>query len=167
MKSREAGKQFLLNVAQYLPVYSPALRQLFLDYEVFFTKKAVVVLPDPVDYTSTFSQVPELSIRRTGIFLLPNINGLSMNIRLQNGKTATLSFSQALKLIQNNLRLPFLPVVKRGDLRDYNQALPCLQLNALVPHKATTMSQFTRNDLTRSIQERLGHLQASAHLITI
>lgn len=166
MKSREAGKQFLLNVSQYLPVYSPALRQLFLEYDVYFTKKAVVVLPDPIDYTATFSHVPEPSIRTTGIFLLPNANGLSMSIRLKSGKRVSLTFPQALKLIQNNLRVPFLPVVKRGDLRDFNQRLPCLQLNALVLNKATTMSQFTRNDLTQSIQEGIGELQANAHLIT-
>ena len=31
---------------------------------------------------------------------------------------------------------PFLPVIQRGDLRDYNQLEPCLHLNAFVPVRA-------------------------------
>ncbi|MDF1764714.1 MAG: hypothetical protein P1U57_15045, partial [Oleibacter sp.] len=136
MKAKEAGKQFLLSVAEFLPVYSPALRQVYSDYETFFTKQAVVVLPEPINFTATFSHIPEVAVRRTGILIFPDSNGISMNIRLQNRRTATLSLPEGLKAIKKNLRVPFLPVIKRGDLRDFNQLRPCLQLNALVPHMA-------------------------------
>ena len=38
MRTKETGKQFLLSLAQFLPVYSPALRQVYSDYDTYFTK---------------------------------------------------------------------------------------------------------------------------------
>jgi len=165
MRAKEAGKQFLLNVAQFLPVYSPALRQIYSDYTTYFTKTSVVILPDPVDFTCTYSHIPEESIKSTGLLLYPSANGLAVNMRLRNNKTISMPLQKAFGLIQQQLRGPFLPIIKRGDLRDFKELTPCLHLNALVPNKAGSLSRFSQRDIAKALAERSNELQLAAHLL--
>jgi hypothetical protein len=165
MRTKETGKQFLLNLAQFLPVYSPALRQVYSEYDTHFTKTAVVILPDPVDFTSTYSHIPEIAVKATGILLHPTADGVGVNMRLKNNKAVTLPLTQAFGLIRNQLRGPFLPVIKRGDLRDFDQLTPCIHLNALALGRAETLSRFERLDITRTLDERVHELQFASHLL--
>lgn len=165
MRTKETGKQFLLSLAQFLPVYSPALRQVYSDYDTHFTKSAVVVLPDPVDFTSTYSHIPEPAVKATGILLHPTPDGIGVNMRLRNHKSITLPLNQAFGLVRNQLRGPFLPVIKRGDLRDFDQLTPCIHLNALALNRAETLSRFERRDITKALDARVSELQFSSHLL--
>jgi len=165
MRAKELGKQFLLNLAQFLPVYSPALRQIYGDYETYFTKTSVVIIPDPVDFTATYSHIPEEAVKATGILLHPTPDGVGVNMRLRDGKSVTLPVSKAFTVIRSQLRGPFLPIIKRGDLRDFDQLTPCLHLNALALHKADTLSRFHRMDIAKALEERTQELQLTAHLL--
>jgi len=167
MRAKETGKQFLLKLAQFLPVYSPALRQLYGDYETYFTKTAVVILPDPVDFTATYSHIPEQAVKSTGILLHPTPQGIGVNLRLRNNKTINLPLEKAFTLIRSQLRGPFLPVIKRGDLRDFDQLTPCLHLNALALNHADTLSRFERQDITKALAMRGHELQLAAHAFTL
>jgi hypothetical protein len=165
MRTKETGKQFLLSLAQFLPVYSPALRQVYSDYDTYFTKSAVVILPDPVDFTSTYSHIPEPAVKATGILLHPTPDGIGVNMRLKNNKTVTLSLPRAFMLIRHQLKGAFLPVIKRGDLRDFDQLTPCIHLNALALTRAETLSRFERRDITKALDARVNELQLSSHLL--
>ena len=167
MRAKETGKRFLLNVAQFLPVYSPALRQVYSDYETYFTKTAVVILPDPTDFTATYSHIPEEAIKATGILLHPTPDGIGVNMRLRNNRSVTMPLEKAFTIIRTQLRGPFLPVIKRGDLRDFDQLTPCLHLNALVPGAADSLSRFERIDIMRALEERTQELQLTAHLLGV
>lgn len=159
MRTKETGKQFLLNLAQFLPVYSPALRQVYSDYDTYFTKSAVVILPDPIDFTSTYSHIPEPAVKATGILLHPTPKGIGVNMRFKNRKTLTLPLPKAFQLIRNQLNGPFLPVIKRGDLRDFDQLTPCIHLNALALGRAKTLSRFERLDIAKALDSRVNDLQ--------
>lgn len=165
MRTKETGKQFLLNLAQFLPVYSPALKQVYSAYDTYFTKSAVVILPDPVDFTSTYSHIPEPAVKATGILLHPTPDGIGVNMRLRNNKTMTMPLDKAFAVIRKQLRGPFLPVIKRGDLRDFDQLTPCIHLNALALSQAETLSRFERLDITKALNERTRELQLASHLL--
>ncbi len=167
MRAKETGKRFLLNLAQFLPVYSPALRQIYSDYDTYFTKTAVVILPDQADFTTTYSHIPEESIKATGILLHPTPDGIGVNLRLRKHRSVTLPLEKAFNIIRTQLRGPFLPIIKRGDLRDFDQLTPCLHLNALVPAAADSLSRFERMDIMRALEERTQELQLSAHLLGV
>ena len=167
MRAKELGKQFLLNLSEFLPVYSPALRQVYADYDTYFTKTAVVILPDPTDFTKTYSHIPEKSVKATGILLHPTPDGVGVNLRLRNHQSTTLPLDKAFNLIRKQLRGPFLPVVKRGDLRDFDQLTPCLHLNALALGNADSLSRFERLDIANAMEERVQELQLSAHLLGV
>ena len=167
MRTKETGKQFLLNLAQFLPVYSPALKQVYSAYDTYFTKSAVVILPDPVDFTSTYSHIPEPAVKATGILLHPTPEGIGVNMKTRNKKTVTLPLPKAFMLIKNQLNGPFLPVIKRGDLRDFDQLTPCIHLNALALGKAETLSRFERMDINKALDKQTNELLMSAHLLGV
>lgn len=165
MRAKEAGKRFLMNVAQFLPVYSPALQQIYGSYSTHFTKSAVVILPSTEDFTNTYSHIPEFSIKNTSILIHPSDYGIHANVRMKNATSLSMPLSKAFKLIRTQLRGPFLPVIQRGDLRDYNQLEPCLHLNAFVPARAENLPRFVRMDISRTMEERIQELQYTAHLL--
>jgi hypothetical protein len=68
-------------------------------------------------------------------------------------------------VIRKQLRGPFLPVIKRGDLRDFDQLTPCIHLNALALSQAETLSRFERLDITKALNERTRELQLASHLL--
>ena len=160
MRAKELGKQFLLNLSEFLPVYSPALRQVYADYDTYFTKTSVVILPDPADFT-------EKSVKATGLLLHPTPDGVGVNLRLRNQRSKTLPLETAFQLVRKQLRGPFLPVVKRGDLRDFDQLTPCLHLNALALGNADTLSRFERIDIANALEERVEELVLAAHLLGV
>tara|TARA_Y100001934_G_scaffold6246_1_gene8460 strand:- start:22230 stop:22796 length:567 start_codon:yes stop_codon:yes gene_type:complete len=167
MRAKELGKQFLLNLSEFLPVYSPALRQVYADYDTYFTKTSVVILPDPADFTTTYSHIPEKSVKATGLLLHPTPDGVGVNLRLRNQRSKTLPLETAFQLVRKQLRGPFLPVVKRGDLRDFDQLTPCLHLNALALGNADTLSRFERIDIANALEERVEELVLAAHLLGV
>ena len=167
MRAKELGKQFLLNLSEFLPVYSPALRQVYADYDTYFTKTSVVILPDPTDFTTTYSHIPEHVVKATGILLHPTPDGVGVNMRLRNQRSVTLPLDQAFNIIRRQLRGPFLPVVKRGDLRDFDQLTPCLHLNALALGTADTLSRFERLDIASAMEARVKELQLASHLLGV
>lgn len=165
MQAKEEGMRFLNNVSQFLPVYSSALRQLYSSYETYFTKTNVVILPNNEDYTATYSRVPFEAIKNTSILVYPSIDGVLANLRMNNATAISLPLSKAFQLIRSQLKGPFLPVIQRGDLRDYDQLRPCLHLNAFVPAQADSLPRFVRMDMTKALTERVQELQYSAHIL--
>jgi len=101
----------------------------------------------------------------SGLLLYPSANGLAVNMRLRNNKTISMPLQKAFGLIQQQLRGPFLPIIKRGDLRDFKELTPCLHLNALVPNKAGSLSRFSQRDIAKALAERSNELQLAAHLL--
>lgn len=165
MQVKEEGKKFLHTMSQFVPVYSSALEQLYSSYETHFTQSNVIILPNPEDYTSTYSRVPQQAIKTTGILIYPTEKGLHANIRTKKASSISLPLTKAFQLVRSQMKGPFLPVIQRGDLRVYDQLKPCLHLNAFVPARAESLPRFVRMDMAKALTERVQELQYSAHTI--
>ncbi len=146
-------------------VYAPTVNQLYTKYQMFFPPeldKKMVVLPDPFAFHDTFSRVQSSAIIDTGIIIIPGERigekGLFVLQKKQDGTwTKPYPFKDAIRLILKSARgnSAFLPVLMKGDLREFDSKMPCLHLHALSISKLESLSNLERNGLKNAIGEKL------------
>src|SRR5690606_32150322 len=156
LNDKDRGRAFLLGMSEHLPIYSASVRQLYLSYDVGFAGDNAVIIPHRYSFTETYSRIEAENIRHVGIQLLPTSNGIEMAVKKKDGGTAFLPISMGLRLVQKRLgSIPFLPVIQKGDLREYSLHQPALQLHALDIRGLHDLSQFNKMDITRAIHAKL------------
>lgn len=147
-------------------VFSSTVRQLYTNYSVFFPEEAnrqLVILPDPYAFHDTFSHLNPEAVQSTGLHVIPgNLigkNGLYLIIshRDKNVRSVPIPFQEGIRQIlrRSNTEDPFLPVLMKGDLREFNDQLPCLHLHRLRLKQLHSLSSLDREGIRSVITDKL------------
>lgn len=167
---REKSYEFVMRFEGKLCVYSPSVEQLYTNYSLNFTNNhsRIVVIPDRFAYHDTFNRVPADSVESTTMMVVPGEligkTGLQLVKRNQDGSIGqqTTPFRQALAkmLARQNDEKALLPVIVKGDLREFGMEFPCLHLHKINLDKAHSMSDYNRQSMRKAIFTKLAQLHS-------
>lgn len=165
---RELAERFIKVFENRLCVYSESVRQLYTNYNLHFPSdigRKMVILPNPYAFHDTLHDIDALAVRRTGLYILPGNflgkPGLLLTKRVEDNNQSTLKtmpFKKALaQIISNQKKLGdvFLPILIKGDLREFGQQMPSLHLHRLQVSKLSHLSSFEREDIQHTITRKL------------
>ncbi|MBM95857.1 MAG: hypothetical protein CMI09_08425 [Oceanospirillaceae bacterium] len=159
-------------------VFSSSVRQLYTNYSVFFPEEAnrqLVILPDPYAFHDTFNHLNPDAVQSTGLHVIPgNLigkSGLYMIIshRNKNVRSVPIPFQEGIRQIlrRSNSEDPFLPVLMKGDLREFNDQLPCLHLHRLRLKSLTALSSLDQESIRTVITDKLMSLYQESSAISL
>lgn len=172
LRKRQHAKDLLLGIENRLCVFSGSVEQLYTSYDIFFPReenRKVVILPNPYAQHDTFFGIRENAVKATGLFVVGNSSGgelqelkLILPISRKDQKYRTVPFDIGLKLINSKrpANRPFLPVLMKGDLREFNEQTPCLHLHSLDLSKVSMLSKLEVKSIEEVILEGLDSLKA-------
>ncbi len=164
---RELAERFIKLFENRLCVYSESTRQLYTNYDLHFPSdmgRKMVVLPNPYAFHDTLHGIEPQAIRRTGLCVLPGVvldkPGLLLTTLIKDGGPApkTMAFKAALAQIISNQKKSgdlFLPILIKGDLREFDQQMPYLHLHRLQIARLDRLSAFERDDIQSTITRKL------------
>ena len=164
---------FVMHFESRLCVYSPSVQQVYTNYTFNFPNEDVekmVILPNPYAFHDTFHSVISDTVRDTGLHIIPGETigkqGLYLVVRYKNKRVspAPIPFEQALqKMLQSQSgQDPFLPILIKGDLREFNAGTPCMHLHRIKVNDLTALSEFERKGMQKSIADKLSELLSIA-----
>ena len=167
MRRRELAERFIKLFENRLCVYSESVGQLYTNYSLHFPielGRKMVVLPNPYAFHDTLHGIDAQAIRKTGLCIHLGKNqgkpGLLLSTQIKGGGLApkSMPFKPALaQIISNQKKVGdlFLPVLMKGDLREFNQQMPYLHLHRLQVARLTRLSSFERDDIQQTITRKL------------
>lgn len=176
--SRQSAIEFVMHFESRLCVYSASVEQLYTNYTINFSSRAdspMVILPNPYAFHDTYSHVSASAVRDTGLFIIPGETVGKQGLQLisrhkqKNVSAAPIPFRHALKkiLATQDGQDPFLPILVKGDLREFDARTPCLHLHRLKLPELKTMSGFERQSIKRAINQKLYVLYKHADRISL
>ena len=164
---RELAERFIRQFENRLCVYSESVRQLYTNYNLHFPAdygRKMVILPNPYAFHDTLHGIEAVAVRKTGLCVLPGLvqgkPGLLLSTQMGNGSLAprSMPFKPALaQIISNQKKIGdvFLPVLMKGDLREFDQQTPYLHLHRLQLDRLVRLSSFERDDIQQTITRKL------------
>ena len=167
MARRELAERFIQLFENRLCVYSESVSQLYTNYNLHFPSeqgRKMVVLPNPYAFHDTLHGIDAVAIRKTGLCVLPGLvlgkPGLLLTTEIKQGGPGpkTMPFKPALAQIissQRKIGDEFLPILMKGDLREFDQQMPYIHLHRLQVQKLSRLSAFERSDIQQSITRKL------------
>lgn len=169
---------FVKKFENKLCVFSPSVRQLYTNYNIFFPEDAgrqMVILPDPYSFHDTFNHIKDDAVQSTGLHIIPgnliNKRGLYLIIshKDKNVRSVPIPFQEGVRQIlkRSHSADPFLPVLMKGDLREFNDNLPCLHLNRLRLNQLSSLSELERGSIKNIITDKLMQLYQEASALNI
>jgi hypothetical protein len=166
---RERAMDFVRQFEATMCVYSPSVEQLYSSYSMYFPQelqRKLVILPDPLAYHDTFFHIQTEAVVATGLYIVPGELVGRPGLYLANVReNRTLGerqvpFEAGMRAIMANRPSddPFLPVLAKGDLREFEQSWPVLHLHRVKPRVLARISDLDRNSLAGVIYEKLDSL---------
>lgn len=165
LKDEERGRLFLAEMAEFIPVYSPLVRQIYGDYDLNFVQESVVVIPKIMGHLETYSHINGAAVRKTSTQLVPGDRGVEMIIPTKN-KTYKAPLVTGLRFMERSIGAEILPVIQKGDLKQYKRDRPALHLHA-IDVRRLDLSEFQKNDLARMIRARFSQLVRKSPAIRV
>lgn len=166
---QQRAMDFLLQFEDTLCVYSPSVRQMYSSYNIYFPKdwgSKAVILPDPNAFHDTFNYVEREAIVATGLHVIPGDmiqkSGLYLaNVREDRSLGNTqIPFREGIRAVvaQRPAEDPFLPILAKGDLREFEQSWPVLHLHRVKLDALDNLSAMDRRSISDAIREKLDSL---------
>jgi hypothetical protein len=166
---RERAMEFVKQFETTMCVYSPAVEQLYTNYRMYFPQewqRKLVILPDPTAFHDTFFHIQTEAVVSTGLYIVPgelvNKEGLYLANVKQNRTLGErqVPFEAGLRAIMRRRANDdeFLPVLAKGDLREFEQSWPVLHLHRIKPKVLERISDLDRSSLCTVITEKLDSL---------
>ena len=126
----------------------------------------MVILPNPYAFHDTFNGINDDAIIETGLNIIPGETlkrqGLYLMISYKNqpGRATPIPLKPALQKMLNTRRAtdPFLPMLAKGDLREFNDSMPCLHLHRVKLSNLEGISDFERSSVKEAIFDKLSEL---------
>ena len=166
---RERAMEFVRRFEHTMCVYSPSVEQLYTNYKMFFPQewaRKLVILPDPMAFHDTFFHIQPEAVVSTGLYIVPGELVGQTGLYLANVKEdrtlgdRQVPFEPGMRAIMR--KRPdddqFLPVLAKGDLRQFEQAWPVLHLHRIKPKVLERISDLDRSSLAAVINEKLESL---------
>ena len=166
---RERAIDFVSQFQATLCVYSPTVDMLYSTYEVIFPEDEdakLVILPDHSAFYDTFTHILNHAVKPTGLYVVPGELIGKSGLHVAN-VTGDRSLGKRQIPLEVGLRTiiskqstddPFLPVLTKGDLREFNQSWPVMHLHRVRPGELDHLSQLDRTNLANVIIEKLESL---------
>ena len=158
----ERATRFAMRFQQSLCVYSPPVQQLYTNYEIIVPEddhRKLIILPNPRAFHDIFNRINEHAVIQTSLFITPDDKGnLQLLIPMSGGRQRAMPLAVGLNFIQNKLgpEVPFLPVLTKGDLREFRTAHPMLHLHRIVLSKIDSrVSELEVRAIRKVIQDKL------------
>lgn len=157
----DRATRFVMRFQESLCVYSPPVEQLYSNYEIIVPEndaRKLIILPNPHAAHDTFNAINADAVVQTSLFIAPDNEGkLQLLVPLSHGGQRAMPLAIGLNFIQTKLgpKVPFLPVLTKGDLREFKQNTPILHLHRIVLHKITKKSELEIRAIRKVIQDRL------------
>ncbi|WP_284382908.1 hypothetical protein [Litoribrevibacter albus] len=176
---QQLAKQFAMLFENRLCVYSESVEQLYTNYSMNFpsdNNSKMVVLPNPYAYHDTISHINCEAIKPTGIVVLPGEligkSGLHVTVLVKNKHVSNkpVPFKKAIAHVVNSHKKvgdTFLPVLVKGDLREFNQKLPYMHLHRIRPDYLAKLSEFDRSDIQRVVSDKLKRLYVDSDRVVL
>ncbi|KSW26078.1 hypothetical protein M8R19_11620 [Pseudomonas sp. R3.Fl] len=164
---RSEAIDFLRRFENRLCIYSSYVEKLYSNYSFVIPESqegGITILPNEQAWFDTFHDIPADAVEPTGIHILPGEtmghSGLYLKIPGEHRLvgSAELPFQDGLKLLIRRYRMrdePFLPVLVKGDLREYEARMPSLHLHRLNSAKLQTQSRLNLEAIKGAIAEHL------------
>ncbi|MDX1343151.1 MAG: hypothetical protein R3227_12370 [Reinekea sp.] len=170
---RDLAKNFVTRFESRLCVYSPSVEQVYTNYTINFPNSEngkMVVLPNPYAFHDTFHNVTSNAVRDTGLFIVPGAligkSGLFVIVKYKNQtvKPVPLPIRHALKKMvrTGDDSDPFLPILIKGDLREFDSNTPCLHLHRIKLSELHTRSDFEKQNIKNAIFDKMSDLYRDA-----
>ena len=170
---RDLAKNFISRFESRLCVYSPSVEQVYTNYSINFPNSErgkMVVLPNPYAFHDTFHNVTANAVRDTGLFIVPGAligkSGLFVIVKYKNQqvKPVPMPIRMALKKMvrTGDDNDPFLPILIKGDLREFDSDTPCLHLHRIKLSELETRSDFDKKSLKNAIFDKMSDLYRDA-----
>lgn len=166
--NRSEAIEFLRRFENKLCIYSSFVEKLYSNYSFVIPEQEdqgnVTILPCEDAYHDTFHDIPSDAVEPTGIHIFPGEcvghSGLYIKIPRNNRLLGTreMPFQEGLNWLITQARKEdryFLPVLVKGDLREYEDRMPSLHLHALNPDKLSRMSQLDLDAIKLMIADHL------------
>jgi len=169
IQQREVASEFVSKFESKLCVYSPSVEQFYTNYTINIPSGEsgkIVILPNPYAFHDTFNGIKEDAIKDTGLHIIPGETiqkkGLYLLVTYKNSskKATPLPLKPALLKMLNSEKSadPFLPLLAKGDLREFDQKVPCLHLHRLKVSELTELSTFEQNSIKTAIMDKMAEL---------
>ncbi|MCP1602660.1 hypothetical protein [Pseudomonas citronellolis] len=164
---RSEAIDFLRRFENRLCIYSSYVEKLYSNYSFVIPESqegGITILPNEQAWFDTFHDIPADAVEPTGIHILPGEtmghSGLYLKIPGEHRLvgSAELPFQDGLKLLIRRYRMrdePFLPVLVKGDLREYEARMPSLHLHRLNSAKLQAQSRLNLESIKGAIAEHL------------
>ncbi|MCP8467874.1 hypothetical protein NK553_28385 [Pseudomonas sp. ZM23] len=164
---RNEAIAFLQRFENRLCIYSSYVEKLYSNYSFVIPESqegGITILPDEQAWFDTFHDIPAEAVEPTGIHILPGetmgYSGLYLKIPGEHRLVASreMPFQDGLKLLINRYRMrddTFLPVLVKGDLREYEARMPSLHLHRLNVAKLQAQSRLNLDAIKGAIAEHL------------
>ncbi len=163
---RQLAADFIKRFENKLCVYSGSVAQLYTNYHIYFPEeenRKMVILPEPYAYHDTIQNIPESAVIKTGMNIIPGEvagkTGLYLTVPIKGGegrKAKVIALQAALRAINERRAAddPFLPVLIKGDLREFQQRMPMLHLHCIALNKLIDSSELERSSIRRVISNK-------------
>jgi len=165
---RERAIEFAMRFENKLCIYSNTVEQLYSNYNIFFPQEEnrnLVILPNPYAHHDTFNNIEEDAVSPTGLRIVSGqVEGkeeLFLGIPFKSGriKCRTVPLQTGLRILQNQRGgKAFLPVLKKGDLREMKTKRPCLYLHCIDVSKLKKVSALDAQGISKVISLGLNSL---------
>lgn len=166
IKYKQKATDFLCRFEDALCVFAGSVSQLYSNYEIMPVNRdfsRLVVLPDPYAHHDIFQDIEDSAVTKTGLFIMPGeIAGQDGGLLLgskdpQTGKWGATTLQKGIVSMQKKMPngVPFLPVLKNTDLREFQSSMPMIHLHRICTERLEKLSQFQVNDISTTIQDRM------------
>ncbi len=161
IQHRRQAYEYMRSMKSIFCVYSASVCKLYSNYQVNFHQEqsddVIEVMPDQNAWHDTFSFVTPEAVRPTGIFLFPGEmfgkEGFYVRLPMKDGKGKTMPLFEAFDQVLGK-KDNFLPLIKKGDLREFKSRSPYIHLHWLDLDKLGELSMFQRLDIANTITTR-------------
>ncbi|MFC5697522.1 hypothetical protein ACFPU0_18400 [Pseudomonas sp. GCM10022186] len=165
--SRQEAIDFLLHFENRLCVYSAYVEKLYSRYSFVVPEEehgSITILPDERAWHDVFHEIPTDAVLPTGAHILPGevlgATGLYMKVPGEHrlSRSRELPFQAGLRLLIQRYRARgelFLPVLAKGDLREYEARMPSLHLHRIDPRRLGRKSRLDVENIKGAIAEHL------------
>lgn len=166
------ARDFVMQFEQTLCVYSRTVKQIYSTYTMHFPRqieRKLVILPDPNAFHDTYYHINPEAVMATGIYIIPGDLVDRQGLQLANvGAGRKLGqrqvpFEKGVRAIAQKRpdSDPFLPILVKGDLREFDSEWPVLHLHRVRLDSLGDRSELERNSIRDTVQEKLEALFSS------
>lgn len=166
IQNRSRAIAFIMQFKKTLCVYSGPVQQLYSNYDIFLPEhedRKLVILPNPNAHHDTFFKIPDSAVTPTGLNIIPGAligkQGLyiAMPSRNPNEAPKAMPLTVGLHAIikRHTPERPFLPVLTKGDLREFQSDIPCVHLHKINIDRISGLSSLELQGITRAVSDKI------------